>query len=410
MTKAYPHLLPPDYAHLHAPAYAHLHPSGVGGAAGNGTSFGMAGPKGAVRPVPSLLDRPLRAVHVGPCFVRGGAEQQVIDLAHFLNPNRVHLQKCIVTMASLVDPRVRDDMPAPVIVGGRNLVRQAANECDVLLFWGMGLDEWLADCRPRLCVYLAHGDGAWSRNLLAASAGVTDHVIAVSRRVQDQVCRGFPSTVIFNGVNAARLAQSRSRRDVRASLGFTEQDFVLGYVGRFAPEKRVHYLLHAVAELPRHFKALLVGWGELEVELLQLANRLIPGRFAFTTVHDHLGDFYQAIDALCLLSTQEGFALVILEAMMCERPVIATSVGSVPEIIRDRVNGLIVDDIPSVCQAAQLLQEHPHWARGVAAEAKAYAQQHGHALRMAGQYEDLLEQLWVEKYGTSQQRQEQPAL
>jgi glycosyltransferase involved in cell wall biosynthesis len=360
-------------------------------------AFARSGPSSA--PLASArATLPLRAVHVGPCFARGGSEQHLIDLARFLDPSRVRIDKCIVTNPEFVDPEVVRDMPAPVEVGGADAVRRAAKEYDVLLFWGPPLDDWLEGHRPKLCVFIAHGAGNWTRDILQGSSRVVDHVIAVSNGVREQVCNGFPVTVIPNGVDAARLAQSRSRRDSRALLGFAEEDFVLGYVGRFSPEKRVHLLVRAVASLPPRFKALMVGWGPVRGELIELANELIPGRFAVRRADRYLGDFYQALDAFCLFSEHEGFALVVLEAMTCGRPVIATAVGAVPEAIVDRVSGIVVrPDVNSICEAARLLCDHPDWARGLAAEGRAMAEQHGSARRMARQYEDLLIRLWSER-------------
>jgi UDP-glucose:(heptosyl)LPS alpha-1,3-glucosyltransferase len=132
---------------------------------------------------------------------------------------------------------------------------------------------------------------------------------------------------------------------------------------------------------------------------MELANRRIPGRYAFATANDYLGDYYQAMDAFCLLGTEEGFSLAMLEAMMSGCPVIATPVGSVPEVILDRVNGLVVSGAPEeVRAAAERLHRHPSWARGLAAEGRAFAERHGHAARMARDYEDLIARLWVEKH------------
>jgi glycosyltransferase involved in cell wall biosynthesis len=193
--------------------------------------------------------------------------------------------------------------------------------------------------------------------------------------------------------------RSRSRTDeVRRQFGFGPEDFVLGYLGRLSPEKRPQAIIEAVAGLPTQFKALLVGWGPLLSELMELANRLIPGRYAFVTASDYLGDYYQAMDAYCLLGSEEGFSLAMIEAMMCERPLIVTPVGAVPEVIVDRVNGLVVaPTADAVRTAAERLHRFPHWARGLAAEAKAFADRHGHAARMARDYEDLLERLWAER-------------
>jgi glycosyltransferase involved in cell wall biosynthesis len=133
-------------------------------------------------------------------------------------------------------------------------------------------------------------------------------------------------------------------------------------------------------------------------ELLERANRLIPGRFAFATANGPVGDYYQALDALCMPSEEEGFGLVALEAMMCERPVIATEVGCIPDFIRDRISGILVSGtVSSVRDAADLLQRFPAWAKGMAAEAKIIAEEHGHARVMARRYERLLTRLYHEK-------------
>src|SRR5262249_19516626 len=151
--------------------------------------------------------------------------------------------------------------------------------------------------------------------------------------------------------------------------------FVLGFVGRFSAEKRPQVILEAVAGLPPNFKALLVGWGSLRPALMEQANRLIPGRYAFATASRYLGDYYQAMDAFCLLGTEEGFSLAMLEAMMSGRPVIATPVGAVPEVIVDRVNGLVVSGAPETLRAAaERLHRHPSWALGLAAEGRALAE------------------------------------
>jgi glycosyltransferase involved in cell wall biosynthesis len=344
--------------------------------------------------------QPLRAIHVGPALLRGGAEQWLIELTRFLDPRRVQLLRTVVVRPELVDPAFVADVRIPVEVGARDAVRRAAQECDVLLGWGLSLNDWLGDGRPPLCVYLAHGEGQWTRTFLHGSDRAVDHVVAVSQAVKERACAGFPTTVIFNGVDSARLGRTRSRQAVREALGFGPGDFVLGFVGRFAGEKRAAAVLDAVAGLPPAYKALLVGWGAERGPLLERANDAIPGRYAFVTAWNYLGDYYQAMDAVCLVSAEEGFSLVLLEAMMCGRPLIVTAVGCVPEVVHDRVNGVVVSGTPdSIAAAAELLRRHPEWARGVAAEGRAFAEQHGHAMRMARDYENLLHRLWAEKHG-----------
>ena len=253
---------------------------------------------------------------------------------------------------------------------------------------------------PKLCVFVAHGEGYWTQQILEGCKPVIDHVIAVSRRVKERVAHGLPTTVIPNGVDWAHLARTRPAAAVREDLGFRADDFVVGYVGRFSDEKRPHLLIDAVALLPAPFKALFVGWGPLGGRLLEYANARIPGRYAFVRAANDVGDCYAALDALCLPSAEEGFGLVVLEAMLCERPVIATQVGCVPDLIIDRVNGLVVAGTPeSIRAAALLLRGNPAWARGLAAQGRADAEARGQARTMARAYEDLLLGLWKQKFG-----------
>jgi len=202
-------------------------------------------------------------------------------------------------------------------------------------------------------------------------------------------------------VDCSRLGRTRSREAVRASLGFQPGDFVMGTISRFSPEKCLPVLIEAAALLPAHFKLLLVGWGAQRMALLEHANARIPSRCALTTGWTYLGDYYAAMDAFCMASESEGGPLVVIEAMHCGRPVVSTPVGFVPEIIKDRINGVIVDGSPASFAAAVMqLARHPEWARGMAAEGKTYAEENSHARRMALDYEELLQRLWREKYAT----------
>lgn len=342
---------------------------------------------------------PLKMIHIGPSLVRAGIEIWLKGLSRFLDPGRLQLTRCLATQAAGFDPQLAAELPIPAEVVDREGARRAAAECDVLFMWGPSeLSDWLKDCRPALTVFVAHGEGPYTRAYLECCGPIVDHVVAVSRRVQERVTAGYPTTVIPNGVDASHLARSLSRSESRARFGFGPEDFVVGYVGRFSPEKRAHRVIEAVARLPRNVKALLVGWGALQPQLLELANRLIPGRFALTVGRGCIGDYYEAMDAFCMVSAEEGYPLVVLEAMMCGRPVIATNVGGVPELLIDRVNGLVVSgDVESIREAIRLLQDHPDWARGLAAEALKLADERGHARRMARGYEDLVHRLWREK-------------
>lgn len=345
--------------------------------------------------------RPLRAIYLGPCLARGGAEIWLTDLLRFLHPGRLQVLRAVVTDPHRIERGYARAFPLSVEAGPQAIAR-AVEDCDVLLSWGVRLGPLLDGRRPPLSVFVAHGDGWYTRELVAANAGRLDHVIAVSGRVRDLACNGTPTTVIPNGVDTARLAWTHPREEVRRALGFEPGDFVLGYLGRLAPEKHVDLALRAAATLPGRFKVLVVGWGPLLPNLRDLADRELPGRACFVTASEYLGDYYRAMDAFCTLGDSEGTPLTMLEAMHCEVPVLVTPVGAVPELILDRVNGIVVSQDPgSIAEAATLLAENRRWARGVAAEGRDTADRTGHASRAARGLEELLTRLWLDKFGST---------
>ena len=351
-------------------------------------------------PVPSSFDAgtnsepPLRVIHVGQHMVRAGIEMWLKALLKFANPDRLRFQRCIVT-STFNDPQVIREMPVPVEIGGAASVRRAAQDCDVMLVSGPGeLPGWLGDVRPPLCVFVAHGDGIWTRRILQQCAPVIDHVVAVSRRVQSEVCQGLPSTVIYNGIDPAHLSRSDGRDNIRARFGFAPEDFVLGSVMRLSTEKRPELLVEAIARLPRRFKLLLVGWGALQHKLHDLANRIAPARCVITPAGGHLGDYYGAFDAFCLPSETEGFGLATLEAMYCGVPVVTTESGFAPELLLDRVHYMLCSgNADSIADSIKTLAEHRQWAAGLAAEGRAAAERFGFANTMCRQYESLLSRL-----------------
>ena len=342
--------------------------------------------------------RPLRVIHVGQFLFRAGIESWLKSLLRFVDQRHLQFQRCVVT-STVNDVRVMREFEVPVEVGGRESVRRAVNDCDVLLVSGPSeVAEWLGEIRPKLCVFVAHGDGPWTQQIYARSSSVFDHVIAVSQGVKNAICKGIPSTVIYNGSDVAHISRSHPRNEIRRRHGFGDNDFVVGSVLRFSPEKRPEKLIEAVSRLPARFKLLLVGWGPLRQRLLDLANELAPGRCTLVRADCHLGDFYQAMDTFCLASQSEGFGLATLEALLCGLPVVSTRTGFVPELLLDRVHCVHSEgDADSLARAITMIADHPDWAAGIAREGRRRAETFGFASRMCREYEQLLCGLWAER-------------
>ena len=379
------------YPHLTAIAYGPDHAE---------VSQCQSFPAAISSPTPNAPHRPLRVVHVGQFMYRAGIESWLKFLIRWVDPSRIDFLRCIVT-SKVVDPTVMAELGVPVEVGAAESVRRAAAGCDVMLVSGPPeLADWLSEIRPPLCIFIAHGESTFTSRILNATAPVIDHVIAVSQRVQKMVCEGFQSTVIYNGVDVQHLVRSRSRQTVRESLGFEASDFVLGYVGRLSSEKRVATMIEAIADLPQRFKILIVGWGPLRQQLMDLANRIAPSRCVFVDGDKEIGDYYNAMDAFCLNSQVEGFGLVMLEAMFSGLPVICGQIGFVPECMLNRVNCIMIDGkSESIGRTVLMLEQHPSWAQGLALEGKKYAETYGHARLMASRYTEVITRLWTDRQG-----------
>lgn len=341
------------------------------------------------------LTRPLRVIHVGQYMVRAGIESWLKSLVRYADPQKLNFVRCVVT-SPLSDPRVMREMPIPVEVGGRDSVRRAAQDCDILLVSGPGeVASWLTDVRPTLCVGVAHGDAIWTKNILDRCRPAFDHVIAVSRTVQERVCQGFSSTVVYNAIDAAHLTRTKSRAEARARFGFGPDDFVAGGVMRLSSEKHPELLVEAIAKLPRRFKLFLVGWGALRQKLLDLANDIAPLRCVIAPAEEHLGDYYQVLDAFCLPSDSEGFGLATLEAQFCGLPVITTRTGYAPELLDDGVHYLQCElNSASIARQIARLEANPRWAESIGREGQRRAEEFGYATRMCREYESLFENLF----------------
>src|SRR5256885_1959449 len=119
-------------------------------------------------------------------------------------------------------------------------------------------------------------------------------------------------------------------------------------IGRLQPQKSWDVLLDAIAALPPHLQAhqqwYVVGEGALQEQLEEQAARLqISDRVRFLGPRADVPRLFAASDALVLSSWHEGMPNVVMEAMAARRPVVATNVGGVPELVEDGVTGLLVD-------------------------------------------------------------------
>jgi N-acetyl-alpha-D-glucosaminyl L-malate synthase BshA len=207
----------------------------------------------------------------------------------------------------------------------------------------------------------------------------SDAVTTVSEFLKQETQRvlGFdgPMEVIHNFF-APRTPQ-RSREEIRRELGLRDEVMVL-HSSNLRPLKRIDLLLQTVALIrPREsFKLVILAGGDFspfagEVRRLGLSGRVIVRE----NVRD-MEDYLQAADIGLFTSETESFCLSILEAMYFACPSVAPQVGGIPEVVQDKVTGLLMPfgDSERLARAAQSLIQNATLRRelGLAAKTRAH--------------------------------------
>ncbi|MBW3622869.1 MAG: glycosyltransferase family 4 protein [Armatimonadetes bacterium] len=180
----------------------------------------------------------------------------------------------------------------------------------------------------------------------------SERVITVSGALKEKAVglgvNGSKVVVQHNGVDGERfyLRSGEDQKEIRRTLGLPPDRPVAGYVGNFKPEKGVEVLIEAAGALKRRGRTepllALVGSGPLEekmksrVKVLGVEDQV---RFCGRQPHDEIPRWMSASDVICLPSFREGCPNVVLEALASGKPVVASAVGGVPELIVDKSEG-----------------------------------------------------------------------
>ena len=176
-------------------------------------------------------------------------------------------------------------------------------------------------------------------------------VTAVSRDLARKAAAfaGVRAEVIANGVDATAFAPGPRDESLAASLHVGSRP-VIAFVGEARLKKGLTILLPAFAELARTRRdapaLLLVGGVRAEDEpILQVFQRQHP-ELSVQAIpplpNDQLPAYYRLADIVAIPSLHDGLPNALLEAMACARPVVASAVGGMPEVLRDGENGLLV--------------------------------------------------------------------
>lgn len=174
-----------------------------------------------------------------------------------------------------------------------------------------------------------------------------DRIVVVSSDLAGQLNpKWIDPKKVITVKNAIEPLVCTQNKNIRDTYSLAENDLLIGVIGRFSPEKGQLDFVEAMAiviKKIKNVKALLVGDGQQKQLLQMKANDLnISNHIIFTGFQDDVAPFYDVVDLIVLPSLSEGMPNVALEAMVFGKPVVATDVGGVPEVVIDGVTGKLV--------------------------------------------------------------------
>ena len=229
------------------------------------------------------------------------------------------------------------------------------------------------------CVYNPHG---WAFNMRCSAkkkaiytmiekiaAPFCDKIICISdaekqSALDKKICKEDKLQIIFNGVDIEAYENGAHGAVKRRDLNIPEDAFVVGMVGRIsqqkAPDVFIKMAKQVKDEVPNaHF--IIVGNGNQEDEIRKYAkDNGFSDSLHITGWVDDPMSYVELFDVACLLSRWEGFGLALPEYMMAGKPIVASRVDAIPNIIRDGENGLLVkvdDDVGASNAVMRIYQE-----------------------------------------------------
>jgi glycosyltransferase involved in cell wall biosynthesis len=278
---------------------------------------------------------------------------------------------------------------------GRYAAHRARAPAVVHTFHGHVLEGYFAATFERAFLLIEQRLARWSTVLVAVSESVRTELLALEIGRPEQ-WRVIPVGLELDPL----LGELPDATAARATLGLPLEGTVVGIVGRLVPVKDHETFLEAAARIARErlgVQFAIVGDGELRDRLAPRAAELLGDRVTFTGWVEDLPTLYAALDVVVLTSRNEGTPVALIEAAAAAKPVVATRVGGVPEVVLDGRTGALVapGDAAGVAREIVRLLDDAKVARARGNAARAHVRDRFSARRLEEDmdflYRELLE-------------------
>ena len=275
------------------------------------------------------------------------AVYHLADLIHEVRPHILHTHTAKAGTIGRLAARLLGDNGPPIVVH---------------TFHGHVLRGYFDPVRSTAFRLLERWLAQRTTALIAVSPEVRDDLVSLGVAPQEKF------TVVRLGIELDERVGSDSdgpRADTRRALGIPADRFVVGWIGRMTGVKRTDDVLLAVRALrERGVDTVLcmVGDGPDRDAVERRAHQLgIVRDSLFLGYQEEVASYYAAFDALILPSANEGTPVSAIEALGGGRPVVATRVGGVPDVVRDGIDGFLVEpgDVDAMAERLSALAADP---------------------------------------------------
>lgn len=369
---------------------------------------------------------PLRVMFVHTYLPVGGAETLLVNLIRRLDRTRFQPELCCLKGKGPLGEVLAEEIPVfsgllqdkydlrvlpklTWLLHRRKIDAVVTVGAGDRMFWGR-----LAACFARVPVVLTalHSTG-WPdcvNRLNRMLTPITDGFIAVAeehgRYLQEQ--EGFPARKIFvvpNGVDVQRFSPQSPSAQLRSEIGIPEAAPVAGIVAALRPEKNHHLFLRVARRVQQqvpdaHF--IVVGDGPLREELERQSLELGMQKCVhWVGTRSDIPDLLALMNVVVLTSQMEANPVTILEAFGMEKPFVAPDVGSIREMVIDKVTGILTPpgDEQSLAGGVSRLMLDPLYAQQLGKAGRARVLERGSLESMVQGYESLIEGIMCRKRG-----------
>ena len=301
----------------------------------------------------------------------GGGESHLLDLIHFLDKEKVE-PLCLsftdgemirrLTQNGIMCHVINTKKPFDIKVQGQIIKLIQDEQIQIVHAHGSRAASNILYPVRKLhipLVYTVHGWSfhddqsfifhklrAWSEKIICSSAS---QVICVSKSNKDTGKEVFGlnnAIVIENGVNLVKFNPDGSLNNLRPEFGFTNSDFIVGFIARCTKQKNPLVFLAALEKahmVHPSVKGLFVGEGDMDEEVdAYIQQHHMSGYLYRSPFRTDVPDLLHSIDVYCLPSLWEGLSIALLEAMAMRKAIIATPTDGTKEVLRHEENGLVV--------------------------------------------------------------------